>query len=239
MGGGLQIQSECAEIVRRRRELQASVRRACLDAHRRESDVRVVCVSKTRPAAAVECLLAVGERTFGENRVQEAKAKWPALRDRFPDVRLHLIGPLQSNKVRDALDLFDVIETLDRPSLAAALAKAMRGAKREPRFLVQVNTGAEAQKSGVRPEFADGFIETCRREYSLPIHGLMCIPPVGRPAAPHFALLARIAARNGLLELSMGMTADYQSAIQLGATHIRIGTAIFGERETDGRLSKA
>lgn len=220
----------CAEIVRRRNELQEGVRRACADCGRAASSVRVVCVSKTQSAQAIECLLQNGEQTFGENRVQEASAKWPALREGRPDVRLHLIGPLQSNKVADALELFDVIETLDRPSLLTALAKALGRAKRRPDLLVQVNTGAELQKSGVLPESADAFIAKCRTEFELDISGLMCIPPFGEPAAPHFALLAQIAARNGLPHLSMGMTADYRSAIQLGATHIRIGTAIFGER---------
>lgn len=225
---------DSAEIVRQWRTLLESVARTAIDAGRSPSDVSVVCVSKTQPAAVIECLLQQGERAFGENRVQEANAKWPALHERYQDVKLHLIGPLQSNKVREALELFDVIETLDRPSLLSALAKGMSTVKTSPRLLVQVNTGAEPQKSGVLPESADAFIKSCRSEFELPIGGLMCIPPFGEPAAPHFALLAQIAARNGLSDLSMGMTADYQCAIQLGATHVRIGTAIFGKRPLDG-----
>jgi PLP dependent protein len=162
--------------------------------------------------------------------VQEAKAKWGALRERYPDVELHLIGPLQSNKAREAVRLFDTIHTLDRPSLAEALAKEIGKAERPPRLLVQVNTGEEPQKGGVMPAEADAFIAACRERWSLGIEGLMCIPPADEPPSPHFGLLHKIAARHGLNALSMGMSADFEAAIQLGATHVRIGSAIFGER---------
>jgi PLP dependent protein len=187
-------------------------------------------VSKTFPAEAVEPVLAAGQRAFGENYVQEAKAKWTPLRERYPDTELHLIGPLQSNKARDAVRLFDAIHTLDRESLARELAKEIAKAGRAPRLLVQINTGEEAQKGGVVPADADAFIATCRERWGLPVAGLMCIPPVDEPPSPHFALLHKIAERNGLKTLSMGMSADFEAAIQLGATHVRIGSAIFGER---------
>jgi pyridoxal phosphate enzyme (YggS family) len=170
---------------------------------------------------------------FGENRVQEAKAKWPALKERHPGVQLHLVGPLQSNKVKEALTLFDAIHSVDRPSLCAALAKGVAKQGRQPQLFVEVNTGAEAQKAGVLPEQADAFLARCRDEYGLCIEGLMCIPPFDEPPAPHFALLAKIAKRNGLPFLSMGMSADFPRAIEFGATHVRVGTAIFGERKTN------
>jgi pyridoxal phosphate enzyme (YggS family) len=192
--------------------------------------VHLVCVSKTYGADAIEPVLAAGQRVFGENRVQEARDKWPALRERYPDIELHLIGPLQTNKVREALALFDVIETVDRPSLAEALAKEIARQGHAPRLLVQVNTGEEEQKAGVAPGEADAFIAACRERHGLAIEGLMCIPPADQPPSPHFALLAKIAARNGLATLSMGMSADYEQAIMLGATHVRIGSAIFGAR---------
>ena len=162
--------------------------------------------------------------------MQEAKAKWPALRAAAPGLALHLIGPLQTNKARDAVALFDAIETLDRPKLAAALAREMDRSGRRPACLVEVNTGVEAQKAGVHPAEADDFIGACRATYGLPVEGLMCIPPAGEEPALHFALLAEIARRNGLARLSMGMTADFETAILLGATHIRLGTAVFGPR---------
>lgn len=196
----------------------------------RSGPVEIVAVSKTQGEARLKEALAAGQRIFGENRVQEAKAKWPALRAEFPDVELRLIGPLQSNKAAEAIALFDVIETIDRPKIAKALKDEAERQARRPRFLVQVNTGAEAQKAGVLPEDADAFIRLCRDELGLAVEGLMCIPPADEPPAPHFALLARIAARNRLAVLSMGMSGDFEIAAQLGATHVRVGTALFGDR---------
>lgn len=192
--------------------------------------MELIAVSKFHPARAVLAALEAGHRLFGENRVQEAKEKFPALREDFPDLRLHLIGPLQTNKVRDAIALFDVIETLDRPRLAEALKKEMDRAGRRPDLLVQVNTGAEPQKAGVLPQEADAFIEACRERLGLPVVGLMCIPPVDEEPAMHFALLADMAARHGLGVLSMGMSADFEEAVRFGATHVRVGTAVFGSR---------
>ncbi|TAK46788.1 MAG: YggS family pyridoxal phosphate-dependent enzyme [Xanthobacteraceae bacterium] len=210
--------------------VEAALARACLDAGRPRAAVTLVAVSKTFPAEAIVPVLEAGQRTFGENRVQEALAKWPALKARHPDAALHLIGPLQSNKAAQAVTLFDAIHSLDRPSLCAALAKAIAQHGRHPLLFVQVNTGAEPQKAGVLPEAADGFIAACRDDYGLTISGLMCIPPVDEPPSPHFALTAKIAARNGLALLSMGMSADFAAAVRLGATHVRIGSAIFGHR---------
>jgi pyridoxal phosphate enzyme (YggS family) len=192
--------------------------------------VTLVAVSKTMPAERIRPALMAGQRVFGENRVQEGQQKWPALRAEFAGVELHLIGPLQTNKVREAVAHFDVIETLDREKLAAELAKEIRRSGRAPKLYVQVNTGAEEQKAGILPQDADGFIRLCRESYGLQISGLMCIPPVDQPPSPHFALLGEIARRNDLSTLSMGMSADYDAAIQLGATHVRIGSAIFGAR---------
>jgi len=196
----------------------------------RSGPVEIVAVSKTQNVDRIEEALAAGQRIFGENRVQEAKAKWPTLRRSYPDIELRLIGPLQSNKAAEAVELFDVIETVDRPKIAKALGEEARKQGRTPHFLVQVNTGAEPQKAGVLPEGADAFIRRCREEFGLSVEGLMCIPPVDEPPAPHFALLAKIAARNGLKVLSMGMSADFEIAAQLGATHIRVGSALFGPR---------
>jgi PLP dependent protein len=212
------------------RQVLARIARAAEDAGRRAGSVELVAVSKTYGPEAIRPLLAVGQRIFGENRVQEAKAKWPALRADFSNVELHLIGPLQTNKVREALDLFDVIETVDRPRLAEALAREMEKSGRRPRLLVEINTGAEPQKAGVLPQEADAFLKSCRDEFGLAIEGLMCIPPAGQQAAPHFALLGKIAERNGLKTLSMGMSADFEIAVALGATHVRVGTALFGAR---------
>lgn len=197
----------------------------------RKAPVEIVAVSKTQGEAKLREALAAGQRVFAENRVQEAKAKWPAIREEYPDVELRLIGPLQSNKAAEAIALFDVIETVDRPKIAKALADEAKRQGRSRRFLVQVNTGAEPQKAGVAPEEADGFIRQCREGFGLEIEGLMCIPPADEPPAPHFALLAKIAARNGLSVLSMGMSSDFDIAAQLGATHVRVGTALFGSRE--------
>jgi pyridoxal phosphate enzyme (YggS family) len=190
-----------------------------------------VAITKTFAAEAIEPVVAAGQRIFGENRVQEANAKWPRLKARDPDLELHLVGPLQSNKAKEAVGLFDCIHTVDRTSLCAALAKEIARQGRRPRVMVQVNTGAEPRKAGVLPEAADDFIKRCRSEYGLAIEGLMCIPPLEEPPAPHFALLAKIAARNGLALLSMGMSADFALAIEFGATHVRVGTAIFGPRD--------
>lgn len=212
----------------------AAVRRAiaesCVECGRPEDAVTLVAVSKTFPAQDIEPVLAAGQRVFGENRVQEARDKWPGLKARYPDAELHLIGPLQSNKAREAVALFDVIHTVDRPKIAAALAEEMARQERRPRLFVQINTGAEPQKAGVLPEAADGFLAECRDIHRLEIAGLMCIPPADEVPDPHFALLAKIAARNGLSGLSMGMSADFAAAVRQGATHVRIGSAIFGHR---------
>ncbi len=193
-------------------------------------NVRIVAVSKTHGADRIRPALEAGHRIFGENRVQEATAKWPALKDAFERVELHLVGPLQTNKAREAVRLFDVIQSVDRPKLARRLADEMARAGRRPACYVQVNTGEEPQKAGVPPAEADALIAACRDEYGLPVEGLMCLPPFDEDPAPHFALLAQIARRNGLGVLSMGMSADFEIAIQFGATHVRIGTAIFGPR---------
>jgi pyridoxal phosphate enzyme (YggS family) len=219
-----------AESVARLQAVRGVIARAARDFGRDPASIALIAVSKTFPAEAVEPVLAAGQRVFGENYVQEAKVKWGPLRERHPEVELHLIGPLQSNKARDAVRLFDAIHTLDRPSLAEALAKEIARLERRPRLLVQVNTGEEPQKGGVMPLDADAFIAACRERWGLAVEGLMCIPPADEPPSPHFALLHKIAARNGLKTLSMGMSADFEAAIQLGATHVRIGSAIFGER---------
>jgi PLP dependent protein len=218
------------DVRTRLRFVEASIARAAHDCGRDPAEIGLVAVTKTHDAAAIEPALAAGHRRFGENRVQEAAAKWPALRARWPDVELHLIGSLQSNKARQAVALFDVIHTLDRPGLARELAREVDRQGKRPRLLVQVNTGAEPQKGGVPPEEADTFLASCRDEYGVSVDGLMCIPPADALAAPHFALLATIARRNALRELSMGMSGDYMIAIELGATLVRVGSAIFGER---------
>ena len=209
-------------------------------AHGRSADdVRLVAVSKTHPPDSVRAAIAAGQRIFGENRVQEAETKWPELRQEFPECRLHLIGPLQRNKAALAVRLFDVIETVDRLKLAAALARHMDEAGRRPDCLIQVNTGEEAQKAGVLPAEADDFIGACRDQHGLPVIGLMCIPPANEEPAMHFALLAKIARRNHLAQLSMGMSADFETAVQFGATLVRVGTAIFGARQDYGRSAEA
>ena len=218
------------DVVSRLAGVRERIARAARDSDRDPADVTLVCVSKTFQPEAILPALEAGERVFGENRVQEAQGKWPALRERFPGLDLHLIGPLQSNKAEDAVALFDTIETVDRPKIAAALAKAIEKSGRHPRLFVQVNTGAEPQKAGIFPEEADTFLATCRDTHGLTISGLMCIPPIDDQASPHFALLAKIAARNGIAQLSMGMSADFELGIQLGATHVRVGSAIFGAR---------
>jgi pyridoxal phosphate enzyme (YggS family) len=211
-------------------DVQDRIRAAATKAGRPPESIHLIAVSKVQPLERVEAVLEAGHRLFGENRVQEAAGKWPALRERFPGVELHLIGPLQTNKVRQALDLFDAIQTLDRPKLARKLADEIQARGSAPTLFIQINTGEEAQKAGVAPAEADAFIAECRGSLGLPIAGLMCIPPVDEEPSPHFALLARIAARNGLPELSMGMSGDFESAISLGATYVRVGSAIFGER---------
>jgi PLP dependent protein len=210
--------------------VRREIARACRDAGRDPASVTLVAISKTFGAEAIEPVVAAGQLVFGENRVQEAKAKWPPLLSRHSGLELHLVGSLQSNKARDAVALFDAIHSLDRASLADALAKEIARQARRPALFVEINTGAEAQKSGVPPQEADGFIAACRDRYGLSIAGLMCIPPLEEAPAPHFALTAQIARRNGLALLSMGMSADFEIAIAFGATHVRVGTAIFGAR---------
>ncbi len=212
--------------------VQHELKAALAEAGRNEAAVEIVAVSKTFDEQRILPMLAAGHRVFGENRVQEAQDKWPSLKSRFPDVELHLIGPLQSNKTKDAVALFDVIETVDRPKLARALAAEMEKQGRQPKLLVQVNTGEEERKAGVAPGEADAFLKACREEYGLAIAGLMCIPPVDDDPAPHFALLSKLAEKNRLSMVSMGMSADFPIAAQLGATHVRVGSAIFGARQS-------
>jgi PLP dependent protein len=191
----------------------------------------LVAVSKTFGSAEIETVITAGQRIFGENRVQEAKTKWPALKQEWPDIALHLIGPLQSNKAHEAVELFDAIHSIDRPKIAETLQREIDKTGRAPLLFIQVNTGEEPQKAGVTPQDAPLFIDYCRASLGLPIYGLMCIPPAEEPPAPHFALLAKIARAHGLEGLSMGMSADFETAIRFGATHVRVGTAVFGERE--------
>jgi PLP dependent protein len=219
-----------SEATARLTHVRAEIVRACKDAGRDPASVTLVAVSKTFPADAIEPVIDAGQRVFGENRVQEAKAKWPPLIEKHPGIALHLIGPLQSNKAKEAVALFDAVHSIDRASLCEALAKEIQKQSRSPALFVQVNTGAEPQKAGVVPEDADAFLKTCRDAYGLSIAGLMCIPPADEAPGPHFALLATIARRNGLALLSMGMSADFASAIAMGATHVRVGSAIFGGR---------
>ena len=206
------------------------IARAEIEAQRAPGSVTLIAVSKTFSTEEIAPVIEAGQRVFGENRVQEAKAKWPALIETTPGISLHLIGPLQTNKVKDAVQLFDCIHTLDRPRLAEALASEFARTARRPELLVQVNTGSEDQKAGVHPHEADDFIALCRTQHGLTVSGLMCIPPAEEDPAPHFALLRKIAGRNGLEHLSMGMSADFELAIQFGATHVRAGSAIFGKR---------
>jgi pyridoxal phosphate enzyme (YggS family) len=210
--------------------VEQDIARACKQARRDPASVTLIAVSKTFEADAIRPVIGTGQRVFGENRVQEAKAKWPGLISAYPGITLHLIGPLQSNKAKEAVALFDAIHSVDRASICEALAKEINSQKKRPELFVQLNTGEEPQKAGVAPDEADGFIASCRDKYGLAISGLMCIPPVNDAPAPHFALTAKIAARNGLKNLSMGMSADFAIAIQFGATHVRVGSAIFGAR---------
>ncbi|MFD1880436.1 YggS family pyridoxal phosphate-dependent enzyme [Paracoccus pacificus] len=210
-------------------DIIARMRAAERAADRPAGSVKLIAVSKVQPPARVEAVLDQGYRIFGENYVQEAQGKWPLWRDRFDGVELHMIGPLQSNKAKPAIELFDAIHTLDRPSLAQKLARQIQSSGKAPQLFVQINTGSEAQKAGVLPAEADAFIADCRA-MDLPLAGLMCIPPESEDPAPHFDLLRQIAQRNGLSGLSMGMSADFETAIAHGATHIRVGSAIFGQR---------
>ncbi|MEI7805015.1 MAG: YggS family pyridoxal phosphate-dependent enzyme [Hyphomicrobiales bacterium] len=206
------------------------IARACRDAKREPASVTLIAVSKTFDAGAIEPVIAAGQRVFGENRVQEAKTKWQLLTAKHPGIALHLIGPLQSNKAKEAVALFDAIHSVDRPSLCEALSKEIARQIRKPQLFVEINTGAEPQKAGVLPQDANDFLKRCHEAYGLTISGLMCIPPLDEAPAPHFALTAKIAERNGLKLLSMGMSADFTVAIAMGATHVRVGSAIFGTR---------
>lgn len=221
------------DIAANLEHIQHNIDAAAQSVDRDPSEVTLVCVSKTHDADHVRGALVAGRRVFGENRVQEAAGKWPGLKADFPDVELHLIGPLQSNKVKDAVALFDVIETLDRPKLARVLARHLSETGACPDIYIQINTGEEPQKAGIAPRDADDFIVECLETLKLPVVGLMCIPPVDEEPAPHFALLGKIADRHGLKVRSMGMSGDYEAAIRMGATHVRVGTAIFGARSYD------
>ncbi len=217
-------------IAAARSDVLARIAAAAKSAGRDPASVALVAVSKTQPDDRIEAMLSTGQRVFGENRVQEAEGRWQKRRAEHGDLELRLVGPLQSNKAKEAVALFDVIETLDREKLAGALADACAKAGRAPRLYVQVNTGEEEQKAGVAPQDADAFVASMRRDYGFEIEGLMCIPPAEEPAGPHFALLGKIAARNGVAKLSMGMSADYELAVLLGATSVRVGSALFGAR---------
>ena len=219
-----------SEGAKHLREVQDKIGQAARAAGRDPAEVALVAVSKTHGADRVRELLAAGHRLFGENRVQEAQEKFPALKAEYPDLRLHLIGPLQTNKAREAVALFDAIQSVDREKLAATLAKEMARAGRRPDCFIQVNTGEEPQKAGILPNDLDSFVAACRETHALPIVGLMCIPPIEEEPALHFALLAKMAARHGLPNVSMGMSADYETAVRLGATHVRVGSALFGQR---------
>ncbi|MCF8466330.1 MAG: YggS family pyridoxal phosphate-dependent enzyme [Sneathiella sp.] len=211
--------------------IRARIAKTAQKWQREARDIDLIAVSKRQPIEYMEAALRAGQRHFGENRVQEAQGKWPALKRQYPDIELHLIGPLQTNKAQDAVALFDVIQTVDRLKLARVLAKEMQAAGRSLPVYIQVNTGKEPQKAGVFPEDADAFIAECRDSLGLNVVGLMCIPPAEEQPAPHFALLGKIAARNGLKLLSMGMSADFEVAVQFGATSVRVGTALFGLRD--------
>lgn len=224
-----------ADAAARLSEVKTRIAEAARRADRQVEDVALVAVSKTFDAEEIRPVIAAGQRLFGENRVQEAHGKWPKLREDYSGLQLHLIGPLQTNKVKDAIALFDVIETLDREKLARAFVKEGEKGAALPEFFIQINTGEEPQKAGILPKEADAFIALCRDEFGLPVTGLMCIPPVEEEPSLHFALLKKIAERNGLAKLSMGMSADYEVAVTFGATHVRVGSAIFGERTSVNR----
>ncbi len=222
--------TEYAHIAANIALIKQHIATAAEEAERRPAEVALVAVSKTHPAEAVAAAIAAGQKIFGENRVQEAQAKFPSLKALYPDLELHLIGPLQSNKTREAVALFDVIESVDREKLARAIADETKKQNRHPKLFIQVNIGEEPQKAGIAPAEVDAFVTLCRDELGLKIDGLMCIPPADKHPAPFFALLREMAKRNGLNQLSMGMSGDYETAIQFGATHVRVGTAIFGAR---------
>jgi len=230
MTGGAEQGALDDPVAVKLREVRARIAAAAKAVGRDPARVTLVAVSKAQPDARVRAALAAGQRVFGENYMQEAKARWPALRPAYPDLRLHMIGPIQTNKARDVVALFDVIETLDRSKLARALAKEMDRQGLRPDCFIEVNTGEEAQKAGVWPDDADSLIRECRDDLGLPVVGLMAIPPEHEEPSLHFALLAEIAGRNGLAQLSMGMSADYEIAVQFGATQVRVGSAIFGAR---------
>ena len=214
----------------RLKDVQARIADAERRAKRAPGAVSLVAVSKTFDAEEIRPVIATGQRVFGENRVQESQGKWPALKEEFTDIELHLIGPLQSNKAADAVALFDVIETVDREKIARALAEEMQKQGRQPRLFVQVNTGLEPQKAGIPPKETVAFVDFCRNELGLSVAGLMCIPPADENPGPHFALLAKLAGQCGVRELSMGMSGDFETAIEFGATSVRVGSAIFGNR---------
>jgi pyridoxal phosphate enzyme (YggS family) len=226
--------SVASQITAARADILERIAQAAAAAGRLPESVTLTAVSKLQPPERVEAMLAAGQRVFGENRVQEAKARWDERRSRGPELKLRLVGPLQTNKAADAVEAFDAIESLDRPKLAKALAEATQKQARCPEILIQVNTGDEPQKSGVKPLEADAFIRDARESYGLAVAGLMCIPPADEEPAMHFALLAKIAVRNGLSQLSMGMSQDFETAIRFGATHVRIGSALFGARSEQG-----
>lgn len=213
-------------------KVQQEIVKSCEEAKRPTDSVELVAVSKTFEAQEIRPVLVAGQRVFGENRVQEAKGKWPALRDEFADIKLHLIGPLQSNKAAEAVALFDVIETVDREKIAKVLGEEMQRQNRPLPCTVQVNTGLEPQKAGIAPQQAVGFVRHCQQVHKLDVVGLMCIPPANENPGPHFALLAKLAGEAGISQLSMGMSSDYEIAIAFGATHVRVGSAIFGHRDT-------
>jgi PLP dependent protein len=218
------------KVSKRLLSVQQEIATAAAATGRSAESVRLVAVTKTVPASVIEEAIEAGQRIFGENRVQEAQAKWPALKERNPDIELHLVGPLQSNKAREAVALFDVIETLDRPKIARMLAEETTRQGKHPRLFVQVNTGEEPQKAGLAPNETEDFVVLCRDTYKLAIEGLMCIPPLDEEPAMHFALLAKLAEKLGIHNLSMGMSTDFAQAVQFGATYVRVGTAIFGAR---------
>lgn len=223
--------SEVAKVTQQLTNVRARINKAAGNAERSPDSIKLIAVSKHQADARVDAALADGHRVFAEVRIQEAKIRWQERRDAYPDLELHMIGPLQTNKVREAVRLFDVIQTLDRQKLAEHLVQEMDRSGHCPSCLIQVNVGEEPQKTGIWPEEADDLVQTCRDDLNLPIVGLMCIPPMGKEPSPYFALLRTIAERNGLAELSMGMSGDYEAAVELGATLVRVGTEIFGERE--------
>ena len=219
------------ELSERYHAIQNSIAASARLSGREPDAVSLIAVSKTHPAETIRPVIELGQRVFGENRVQEAQSKWPQIKEEFPDIELHLIGPLQSNKTAEAVALFDVIHTVDREKVAAVIAREMAKQKKTVRLFVQVNTGSEPQKAGIEPQETSAFVTRCREVHGLPIEGLMCIPPVNENPGPHFALLRKQAEELDLPALSMGMSSDYQVAIELGATHVRVGSAIFGQRD--------